>query len=136
MFEITLVRLSETSDYLLGQVNNPVAVIRRTSEKLQPRFYLSLYNAVIKRQNLRNSCPGSIRAAIVTKLLLTSASDAFEVDTIKATTDDSAKIGAVSRYVIQSIRFEASDRSRSLPLTLIHILASELSLPPIRKITH
>ena len=38
VFEIALVRLSETSDYLLGQVNNPLAVIRRTSEKLQPDF--------------------------------------------------------------------------------------------------
>ena len=32
----------------------------------------------------------------------------------------------------QSITFEAS--SRSLPLALIHILASELSLAPIREI--
>ena len=37
-FEIALVRLSETSDYLLGQVNNPLAVIRRTSENFQPYF--------------------------------------------------------------------------------------------------
>ena len=36
VFEITLVRLSETSDYLPGQVNNPLAVIRQPSEKLQP----------------------------------------------------------------------------------------------------
>ena len=36
--------------------------------------------------------------------------------------------------VLQSITFEASDRSRSLPLALIHILASELSLAPIREI--
>ena len=36
MFEIALVRLSETSDYLPGQVNNPSAVIRWPSEKLQP----------------------------------------------------------------------------------------------------
>ena len=36
VFEIALVRLSETSDYLPGQVNNPSAVIRWTSEKLQP----------------------------------------------------------------------------------------------------
>ena len=35
---------------------------------------------------------------------------------------------------MQSITFEASDRSRSLPLALIHILASELSLVPIREI--
>ena len=34
---------------------------------------LSLYNAVIERQNVRNSCPGSVRAAIVTKLLPGSA---------------------------------------------------------------
>ena len=34
----------------------------------------------------------------------------------------------------QSITFEVSDRSRSLPLALIHILASELSLAPIREI--
>ena len=38
VFEITLVRLSETSDYLPGQVNNPLAVIRQASEKLQPDF--------------------------------------------------------------------------------------------------
>ena len=31
VFEIAVVRLSETSDYLLGQVNNPLAVIRRKS---------------------------------------------------------------------------------------------------------
>ena len=36
VFEIALVRLSETSDYLHGQVNNPSAVIRGTSENLQP----------------------------------------------------------------------------------------------------
>ena len=36
VFEIALVRLSETSDYLPGQVNNPSAVIRWTSETLQP----------------------------------------------------------------------------------------------------
>ena len=34
----------------------------------------------------------------------------------------------------QSITFEASDRSRSQPLALIQILASELSLAPIREI--
>ena len=38
VFEIALVRLSETSDYLLGQVNNPLAVIRRTSGNLQQYF--------------------------------------------------------------------------------------------------
>ena len=38
VFEIALVRLSETSDYLLGQVNNPLAVILRPSENLQPDF--------------------------------------------------------------------------------------------------
>ena len=36
VFEIALVRLSETSDYLPGQVNNPSAVNRWTSEQLQP----------------------------------------------------------------------------------------------------
>ena len=36
VFEIALVRMSETSDYLPGQVNNPSAVIRWPSEKLQP----------------------------------------------------------------------------------------------------
>ena len=35
---------------------------------------------------------------------------------------------------LQSITFEASDRSRSLPLALIHFLVSELSLAPIREI--
>ena len=34
----------------------------------------------------------------------------------------------------QFITFEASDRSRSQPLALIQILASELSLAPIREI--
>ena len=38
VFEIALVRLSETSDYLLGQVNTPLAVIRRTSGNLQQYF--------------------------------------------------------------------------------------------------
>ena len=37
-------------------------------------------------------------------------------------------------YVNQSITFEVSDRSRSLPLALINFLASELSLAPIREI--
>ena len=50
-FEIALVRLSETSDYLLGQVNNPLAVIRRTSGNFQPYFMFHYYNAVIERQN-------------------------------------------------------------------------------------
>ena len=36
--------------------------------------------------------------------------------------------------VSQSITFEASDRSRSQPLALIQILASELSLAPILEI--
>ena len=36
VFEIALVHLSETSDYVAGQVNNPSAVIRWKSEKLQP----------------------------------------------------------------------------------------------------
>ena len=36
--------------------------------------------------------------------------------------------------IMQSITFEASDRSRSLSLTLIHSLASDLSLAPIREI--
>ena len=36
--------------------------------------------------------------------------------------------------VVTSITFEASDRSRSLPHALIHYLASELSLAPIREI--
>ena len=35
--------------------------------------------------------------------------------------------------IAQSITFEASDRSRSLPLALIHFLESELSLTPIRE---
>ena len=38
VFEIALVRLSETSDYLLGQVDNRLAVIRRTSGNLQQCF--------------------------------------------------------------------------------------------------
>ena len=36
VFEIALVRLSETSDYLHGQVNSLSAVFRGTSENLQP----------------------------------------------------------------------------------------------------
>ena len=36
--------------------------------------------------------------------------------------------------VTQAITFEASDRSRSIPLTLSHFPASELSLAPIREI--
>ena len=42
VIEIALVPLSETSDYLPGQVNNPLAVIRRTSEKVTSLFYLPL----------------------------------------------------------------------------------------------
>ena len=38
VFEIALVRLSETSDYLPGQVNNTLVLIRWTSENLQPDF--------------------------------------------------------------------------------------------------
>ena len=37
-------------------------------------------------------------------------------------------------YLVQSITFEASDRSCSLPLALSYFPASELSLPPIREI--
>ena len=39
VFEIALVRLSETSDYLHGQVNNPLAVIRWPSEKKKIFFF-------------------------------------------------------------------------------------------------
>ena len=46
VFEIALVRLSETSDYLLGQVNNPLAVIRRTSGNLQ-QYYIFHYHFII-----------------------------------------------------------------------------------------
>ena len=46
VFEIALVRLSETSDYLLGQVNNPLAVIRRTSGNLQ-QYFIFHYNFII-----------------------------------------------------------------------------------------
>ena len=37
-FGFKVIRLSKTSDYLLGQVKHPLAVIRRTSENLQPYF--------------------------------------------------------------------------------------------------
>ena len=40
----------------------------------------------------------------------------------------------VSYTINQSITFEASDISRSLPLALVRVLASELSLAPIREI--
>ena len=46
VFEIALVRLSETSDYLLGQVNNPLAVIRRTSGNLQ-QYLIFHYHFII-----------------------------------------------------------------------------------------
>ena len=65
--------------------------------KVTTRFYLSLYNAVINRQNLRNSRPGSD----CHKVTAGFRSYAFEVDTSRATTD--AKIGgggAVSRYYV------------------------------------
>ena len=42
VFEIALVRLSETSDYLHGQVNNPSAVNRWTSESYSQ---IALYSA-------------------------------------------------------------------------------------------
>ena len=44
------------------------------------------------------------------------------------------EIDSYNGWCHQSITFEASDRSRSLPLVLIHILASELSLATIREI--
>ena len=47
-FEIALFCLSETSDYLLGQVNNPLAVIRRTSGNLQPYF---IFNYIMQSQD-------------------------------------------------------------------------------------
>ena len=46
VFEIALVRLSETSDYLLGQVNNPLAVIGRTSGNLQ-QYFIFHYHFII-----------------------------------------------------------------------------------------
>ena len=46
VFEIALVRLSETSDYSLGQVNNPLAVIRRTSGNLQ-QYFIFHYHFII-----------------------------------------------------------------------------------------
>ena len=46
VFEIALVRLSETSDYLLGQVNNPLALIRRTSGNLQ-QYFIFHYHFII-----------------------------------------------------------------------------------------
>ena len=46
VFEIALVRLSETSDYLLGQVNNPLAVIRRTSGNLL-HYFIVHYHFII-----------------------------------------------------------------------------------------
>ena len=46
VFEIARVRLSETSDYLLGQVNNPLAVIRRTSGNLQ-QYLICQYHFII-----------------------------------------------------------------------------------------
>ena len=46
VFEIALIRLSETSDYLLGQVNNPLAVIRRTSGNLQ-QYFIFHYHFII-----------------------------------------------------------------------------------------
>ena len=42
----------------------------------------------------------------------------------------------VVAMLVQSITFEVSDRSRSLPLALVRVLASELSLAPIREIAH
>ena len=41
--EIMLVRLSETSNYLLGQVKNTLAVIHWISENLQPYFICRIY---------------------------------------------------------------------------------------------
>ena len=46
VFEIALVHLSETSDYLLGQVNNLLAVIRRTSGNLQ-QYFIFHYHFII-----------------------------------------------------------------------------------------
>ena len=49
MSEIALVRLSETSDYLLGQVNTPLAVIGRTSGNLQQYFIFHYIKRVLDR---------------------------------------------------------------------------------------
>ena len=49
VFEIALVRLSETSDYLLGQVNNPLAVIRRTSANVGSlqHYFIVYYHFIL-----------------------------------------------------------------------------------------
>ena len=52
VFEIALVRLSETSDYLLGQLNNPLAVIRRTSGNLQ-QYFIFDYHFIIMHASHR-----------------------------------------------------------------------------------
>ena len=46
-FEIALVRLSETSDYLLGQVNHPLAVMRRTSENSE-QYFICHHNIIMQ----------------------------------------------------------------------------------------
>ena len=58
----------------------------------------------------------------------------FNVITISALRGGGWGQNFQEKNVMQSITFEASDRSRSLPLALIHVLASELSLAPIREI--
>ena len=53
VFEIALVRLSETSDYLPGQVNNPLAVIRRTSGNLQQYFIFHYHFIIMQSLNAK-----------------------------------------------------------------------------------
>ena len=120
--------LSQTRNISISDRNNACPLVRdkwlftRTSKqslssypsdkwKVTTRLYLSLCNAVIKRQNLRNSCPGSVRAVIVTKLLLTSA---FEVDTIVATTDDSLNKHCQDRGCLKILCNYDSPSTRSL----------------------
>ena len=123
MFEITLVRLSETSDYLLGQVNNPLAVIRRTSEKLQPDFICHC-NAVIKLEEFMSwQCPGSDCHKVTTGF-----SNAFEVDTSRATmVPRSGGGGAVSRYyVITTVCQLGHWQNLAQPFDVFSVLGSNI----------
>ena len=90
---------------------------------------------------LGHTCQQTVHAALELTESISDSSDSKQhcagvfIDLKKAfdTVDHKLLVEKLSFYG-QSITFEASDRSRSLPLALIHILASELSLAPIREI--
>ena len=73
-------------DYLLGQVNNPLAVICQTSEKLQPDF-ICHYQCSHKTPKLEEFMSWQHPGSDCHRVTAGFRSNAFEVDIIGATTD-------------------------------------------------